>query len=57
MRIERPIPYIGTRKVRRFALLPITIKNETRWLEVVCVEQTYRPDLKLFGWYNERFVD
>ena len=57
MRIDRAIPYISTRKIKRFALLPVTIDYETRWFEVVRIEQVYRPDLKLFGWYNERFID
>lgn len=57
MRINRAIPYISTRTIKRFALLPVTIDHETRWLELVCIEQTYRPDIKLFGWYNERFID
>lgn len=56
MKIKRWIPH-STRKISRFAFLPITINYETRWMEMVHIEQTYRPDLKLFGWYNERFVD
>lgn len=57
MRINRAIPCCSTRTVKRLALLPITINYETRWLEMVRIKQTYRPDIKLFGWYNERFVD
>ena len=57
MKIKRAIPYSSKQTVKRFALLPVTIDHETRWLELVHIEQTYRPDIKLFGWYNERFVD
>lgn len=46
-----------TRTVKRFAIFPIKIDGETRWLETVFVEQVYYPDLTFDGWYNYRFID
>lgn len=37
---------------RKFALFPISINGETRWLEWVTIE--YRYD---YGWYKYRFTD
>jgi hypothetical protein len=40
-----------------FAIFPITIKGETRWLEKVTVlQEWYAPD-KQWGWYNIKFID
>lgn len=33
-----------TRECRWFAFRPVTIKDETRWLEYVTVQQRYVPD-------------
>lgn len=35
-----------------FALWPVIIENECRWLETVTIKQRY-----LVGWYNVEFVD
>jgi hypothetical protein len=56
-------PKVGTERVRKyFAILPVSIKRETRWLEVVKVQQKYcwlycgdnEPKL---DWYNLAFAD
>ena len=61
MRFYKPL--INTkRKHKWFALFPVRIKNETRWLETVEVEQIYvnktspsgEPEP---GWYNLNFVN
>jgi len=44
------------RTKRRFLLFPKKIRNEIRWLEVAAWEEMYRPDLKVFGWYADRWV-
>lgn len=43
-----------SRVVRRFAIFPITIMDETRWLEIVYLRQRY---YKLsYMWGNTEFV-
>jgi len=41
------------RTIKRFAIFPITIGNETRWLETVYVDQFFNI---WTGWTNEKFV-
>lgn len=43
------------RIVKRFALLPIRIGDETRWLETVYLRQEWCPYM-LFNWRPDRFV-
>lgn len=45
------------RCVKRFALLPITIGDETRWLEVVYIRQWRCSDMTFFPWVNCEFID
>jgi hypothetical protein len=54
MKIRLPFSQ-DTRIITRFALFPIRIQNEIRWLEKVTIKQEYRPDLRMFGWYNDSF--
>lgn len=53
---------------RKFAILPITIDAETRWLEWVTVKYVYHDGTlrrdwttntfyHLYGWYKEEFID
>jgi hypothetical protein len=53
-------PKDHTRRVRRwFAWWPVTIRQETRWLERVAVQQQYSTFLSGGGgyWRNQDFVD
>ena len=55
-------PELGTRRVKQwFALLPVTIGNETRWLEYVVVGQEYMDLISPSGepesaWKNLQFI-
>lgn len=54
-----------TRNISKFALLPICIGNEIRWLEKVYIEQVLVvvydidniDDLTQKKWENERFIN
>ena len=46
-----------TRVVKRFALFPITINEETRWFENVYLMQRRDIHALIFRWYNDRFID
>ena len=48
-----------TRIVERFAVLPIRIRGEARWMERVRILQEYiAPGHSLFyGWRNIKFID
>ena len=49
-------PYYGQKKTKSwFALFPITINGETRWLERVTVQFFYSPLRK--DWVPEYFID
>lgn len=51
-------PNVGDIKTKRkFALLPICINRETRWLEWVNIEYVYGTDWYEEGWFITRFVD
>lgn len=45
-----------SRVVKRFAWFPVTIGDETRWLETVYLRQNY-ASLDIFPWYNVYFTD
>lgn len=42
------------RIIKTFALIPIEIKNEVRWLETCYIKQEYSY---LFDWENRAFVE
>ncbi len=44
-----------TRVVKRFALFPIEIAGECRWLEICYIKQKYNFWLEM--WFNEEFVE
>lgn len=44
-----------TRIKRWFAILPVRIGADWRWLEFVTVQQSYNT--RCFGWNNDRFID
>jgi hypothetical protein len=46
--------YSYRRLIRKFALLPIFIDGEIRWLETVYIEQAY--SVGWGNWYNENFA-
>lgn len=56
-------PKLETKRIHKwFALFPVTIDNETRWLERVEVEQIYIKTTTPSGepgrnWYNLKFVN
>ena len=56
-------PKLETKRIHKwFALFPVTIKNETRWLERVEVEQIYVNKTSLLGysepnWRNLKFMN
>lgn len=47
------------RIIKRFALFPITINSEVRWLEWCVIEQrAYDVDYYVFfPWHNKRFLN
>lgn len=54
MRWYKPIP--GETKIKRkFALFPITIERETRWLEWVVIQ--YHYGYLYDEWFVDKFVD
>lgn len=48
-----------TKIKRKFALFPIKINNEVRWLERVTVKYRYgySTEIGLFGWFPIEFID
>ena len=56
-------PKLETKRIHQwFALFPVTIDNETRWLERVEVEQIYVDKISPSGepepgWYNLKFIN
>lgn len=59
MRFTRPY-YGEVRYITKFALLPIQIENEVRWLEKCHIKQVYRPLLGLVfvgRWCDDEFMD
>ena len=51
---------LGThRTVKRFAIFPVCINGEYRWLETVYIRQTFKYDyerINEYYWYNEYFT-
>jgi hypothetical protein len=47
--------YFHRRIIRRFALLPISLDDEIRWLETVYIAQAYSTSWG--NWYNEQFAN
>lgn len=47
----------SSRVIKRFAWFPITIGDETRWLETVYLRQNHASLEPIFPWYNIRFTD
>lgn len=46
------------RIVRRFALFPICINNDVRWLEWCLIkQQTYDVSYYINPWFNVSFID
>ncbi len=45
------------RIIRKFALLPIFIKGEVRWLEWVSIKQMAGRGHTLYEWINLEFID
>lgn len=54
MRWHKPY-HAKKRVIKRFALLPIGIRGEWRWLEICYIKQRY--DFKSGTWFNEEFVE
>lgn len=55
----KPLPKEGKLYIREyFAFLPVTIDNETRWLEFVKIEGHYINGLGYndFTWFNRKFL-
>lgn len=45
-----------TRIIRRFAIFPIIICGEYRWLETVYIIQRYNHNNIFLPWYNDSFT-
>jgi len=63
MRWKHPEQY-DTRVIKTFAIFPIRLGDETRWLEWVYINQVYKFEPCLFvdlfdqtAWVNESFND
>lgn len=54
----KQIPSGATMSISWFALFPVRVKNETRWLERVTVEYEYFPGYltAMPGWTAKRFL-
>lgn len=47
-----------TRIVTKFAILPVTIREKTRWLEKVTYEEKVELyKFKIYKWFPHRFID
>ena len=56
----KPTPKNGdTKIVKKFALFPIRIKDEVRWLEICKIEMVYWYYYKenFYAWAYKRFID
>ena len=53
--------YGNTREVRRFLIFPVTIDDQTRWLEwatiIQVVEYVYFIDAGVLFWCNKKWKD
>ena len=61
---RKPSPKNGEiRVISKFALLPVAVGTEVRWLEKVVVEQTFKKDYVNYEaydcecWQNTRFLN
>jgi hypothetical protein len=43
------------RVIRKFALVPITIRGETRWMEWVRIEQVWCQPREGMGWWENQW--
>lgn len=51
------VKYGDTKVKRKFAILPITINDEVRWLEWVTIKYTYTVSKDcIAGWYATEFI-
>jgi hypothetical protein len=58
MRFYSKYPKNGEKRIRTFfAFFPVSCGEETRWLEHVCIEQSYWSGWGDAGWSNVRFID
>lgn len=57
---------VDTKIIRKFAILPITIKGEVRWLEFVTLKYEFFDNRivkildgfqRIYGWYPIEFID
>jgi len=54
--MRRKIPYdLDRRIIVKFAIIPVYVSSEWRWLEWVKIEQIYSKDRDM--WFNIRFID
>ena len=53
------IPFESRRTISKFAFLPVTINETTKWLERISVIQEYQvsgaADVSFSGWVNIKF--
>ena len=57
---RRNLDLLGTHRiVKRFAIFPVCIDGEYRWLETVYIRQTFRHEwerINAFYWHNDYFT-
>ena len=47
-------PKIGDRRTKnRFLFIPLTIDEETKWLQFAKYEEKYQSDISVFGWIGK----
>lgn len=56
MRWKQPI-HGDIKTKKKFAIFPITINYETRWLEWVNIRYKYFEDCWFYGWIPTEFID
>lgn len=57
MRWKKEMVRIGDVKaVKKFLFFPLTIENETRWLEYAWCEMIVKSNRSGVSWYYERFI-
>ena len=59
--IKKSNPKVGSKRtISKFAIIPITIGKETRWLENVSIAQEWcesgAADIIFIGWINMNFI-
>ena len=56
--IKKPKPQTGDKRtIKKFALLPIIINEEVRWLEFVTIYQEFIIGYGSTIWLNIKFID